>query len=285
MISEYLNNGGSTGVAFLLVVVFLSLRYLVMAGGAWGFFWKTGWFRHRRIQAREPKSSVVRGEIIYSFFTFLIFALMITGVLVASRAGYTQIYTDFNEYGTGYFLFSLAVFIVVHDAYFYWAHRFMHIPAVYKRVHAVHHRSVNPTPWASFAFHPLEAVVEALILPIMVFTIPLHPLAIFSFALFMTFFNVLGHLGFEVYGRWFMRGPFRYLLNSSTHHNQHHKRFRCNYGLYFNWWDRLMGTNHQNYETELAKNTAGKSAAGIRIAPQTKSGTRAHHDSRDITLA
>lgn len=27
----------------------------------------------------------------------------------------------------------------------------------------------------------------------------------------------------------------------------HHKYFNCNYGLYFNIWDRIMGTNHENY--------------------------------------
>ncbi len=67
----------------------------------------------------------------------------------------------------------------------------------------------------------------------------------------MTAMNVLGHLGFELYpsgstkhwlGRW---------NNTSTHHNMHHKYTRCNYGLYFNWWDTLMGTNHARYEEQF----------------------------------
>jgi sterol desaturase/sphingolipid hydroxylase (fatty acid hydroxylase superfamily) len=28
----------------------------------------------------------------------------------------------------------------------------------------------------------------------------------------------------------------------------HHRLVKCNYGLYFNIWDRLMNTNHPDYE-------------------------------------
>ena len=31
----------------------------------------------------------------------------------------------------------------------------------------------------------------------------------------------------------------------------HHRFVRCNYGLYYNVWDRLMGTNHERYEDEF----------------------------------
>jgi sterol desaturase/sphingolipid hydroxylase (fatty acid hydroxylase superfamily) len=30
---------------------------------------------------------------------------------------------------------------------------------------------------------------------------------------------------------------------SATHHGLHHRRFRCNYGLHFRLWDRLLGTD------------------------------------------
>jgi sterol desaturase/sphingolipid hydroxylase (fatty acid hydroxylase superfamily) len=33
----------------------------------------------------------------------------------------------------------------------------------------------------------------------------------------------------------------------------HHHYSKGNYGLYFNFWDRLMGTNHPNYEKEFLK--------------------------------
>jgi sterol desaturase/sphingolipid hydroxylase (fatty acid hydroxylase superfamily) len=71
-----------------------------------------------------------------------------------------------EEYGWGYFFISVAVMLVLHDAYFYWTHRAMHRPRLFKVFHRVHHLSTNPSQWAAFAFHPLEAVVEAGILVI-----------------------------------------------------------------------------------------------------------------------
>lgn len=38
------------------------------------------------------------------------------------------------------------------------------------------------------------------------------------------------------------------LLNSITHYALHHEKYRANFGLYFNVWDRLMKTNHLDYE-------------------------------------
>ncbi len=49
------------------------------------------------------------------------------------------------------------------------------------------------------------------------------------------------------------------MLNSVTHHALHHEKFRANFGLYFNVWDRLMGTNHRDYEHRFAQATAGPS--------------------------
>jgi len=174
---------------------------------------------------------------------------MAIGIRLAEQAGYTKIYTDFSAYGWAYFIFTTVLFIFVHDAYFYFTHRAMHHPKVFKYVHKVHHMSNNPTPWAAFSFHPLEAIVEFGIIPIMVFLVPLHPAAILIFAVYMVTLNVMGHLGFEIFPRGFTQHKLLGWHNTSTHHNMHHKYVNCNYSLYFNIWDRLMNTNHAKYHT------------------------------------
>jgi sterol desaturase/sphingolipid hydroxylase (fatty acid hydroxylase superfamily) len=60
--------------------------------------------------------------------------------------------------------------------------------------------------------------------------------------------NVLGHAGYEIYPRWLMNTPFKFILNTPTNHVMHHEKMRGNYGIYFNIWDRLMRTNHDDYE-------------------------------------
>lgn len=230
----------------------ITLRYIVFAGILYMLFyvWKRrDWVRFK-IQQKFPKSTDIWREIGYSLLSMAMFAAVGVSIHYLHKAGYTKIYTDFSQHGIAYFIFSVVAFIVLHDAYFYWTHRFMHNKKLYPYVHLIHHKSHNPTPWAAFAFHPLEAIVEVGIVPLMVFLMPIHPFAILAWVLYMTGMNVLGHLGFELFPDGFASGKITKWHNTSTHHNMHHKFTTSNYGLYFNFWDRVMGTNHARYESE-----------------------------------
>ncbi|MDH4262047.1 MAG: sterol desaturase family protein [Spirochaetia bacterium] len=123
----------------------------------------------------------------------------------------------------------------------------MHLKHIYQKVHLVHHLSTNPSPWAAFAFHPYESILETLILPVIVFILPIHLYAIVIFLIIMTLMNVIGHLGYELYPSGFVTHPIGRWNNTATHHNMHHRLIQCNYGLYFNWWDFWMNTNHPDY--------------------------------------
>lgn len=235
------------------------LRYLIIAGGAFLVFyvvWKNHFYK-KRIRSSFPERKNITTEIAYSFLTFGIFSLMGVFILFLSKSGLTFIYHEVAQYGWMYFISSIFIMLLLHDTYFYWTHRLMHHPKIFRHVHLVHHLSVNPTPWASFSFHPLEAVIESGILLLIVFVMPAHPMAIFIFLLIMTFINVLGHLGYELYPKGFLKHPLGKLNNTSVHHNMHHQFFNCNYGLYFNLWDRIMGTNHPDYNSNFEKVAAG----------------------------
>lgn len=248
--------------AFVLFGI-MSARYVVIAGAAFLYFWvwkKDSW-GDRRIQHEFPDKSKMWYEVRYSFLSFAVFTLLGVGIMFARQAGLTKIYTSISDYGWAYFFASIVIMVLVHDTYFYWAHRFMHIPGIYQYTHKVHHNSKNPSPWASFSFHPSEAVLEMIITPIFIFTMPVHPVALMVFMMFMTMMNVLGHLGYELYPSGFTRSKWTLWNNTSTHHNMHHKYVNCNYGLYFNWWDRIMKTNHRKYhETfeEVVNQSRGK---------------------------
>jgi sterol desaturase/sphingolipid hydroxylase (fatty acid hydroxylase superfamily) len=171
------------------------------------------------------------------------------GTLIISLHEYTRggLYSDTSDFGIIYTVFSLAVMMLLHDTYFYWAHRLMHLPALYNRIHRIHHLSLNPSPWAAFSFHPFESLIEASVLPIIIVVMPVHMYVVIIFLVIMTGMNVLGHLGYELYPSGFTTHPFWRWFNTSTHHNMHHRFLNCNYGLYFNWWDRLLETNHPLY--------------------------------------
>ena len=219
-------------------------RYALLAGGAFFIFyiWRRRQNAWRKIQSRDAKSSDVRRELTYSVIATVILFLVVASIFATPLKDMSQLYFDIDQYGWVWIFASVPIMLLIHDAYFYWMHRAIHHPKLYKHVHKVHHLSVNPTPWAAYAFHPLEAFLEVLIFPILIFLLPLHPISILTFAVLAIGYNVYGHLGYELYPRSWHNHPVGKWFNTGTYHNLHHERFDGNYGLYFTWWDRWMGT-------------------------------------------
>ncbi|GEP44063.1 sterol desaturase family protein [Brevifollis gellanilyticus] len=233
------------------------LRYAIFAGIAWLLayvFFKKRWWRRKIIQ-RDPLPSDLRREFLWSLSTVVIYALVGTGTLLLGRPGWLKIYKNIGDYGWLWFFASIVVAIFIHDAYFYWTHRLMHHRKLFRLFHKVHHQSTNPSPWASYSFAPLEAVVQAGIFPLLVLTMPMHPIAFLVFMIWQITFNVAGHTGYEFYPRWMLQTWFGKFINTPTNHIQHHEKMRGNYGLYFNLWDRLLGTNHKDYEARFQEVT------------------------------
>ncbi len=188
--------------------------------------------------------------------TLTIYGLVGTATLWASWRGWTQLYLDLHAHSAAWFWSSVALTIVLHDAYFYWTHRLMHHPRLFPWFHRGHHLSMNPSPWATYAFDPFEAVVQAGIFPLAVCLYPMHPVAFLLFMVWQITFNVIGHTGYEIWPRWLMDSWLGKLTNTPTNHVMHHQFFKGNYGLYFNVWDRLMGTNHERYEEQFREVTS-----------------------------
>ncbi len=239
--------------SYILIFIVILMRYLLVAGVAFLVFYgirKRVWLP-KRIQPELPHGSDYFREISYSILTAIVFAGVGYVVFLTPVVHYTRAYFTIGDRGVGYLVLSVFLIILIHDTYFYWTHRLMHHPAVYRWVHKVHHVSTNPSPWAAMAFHPIEAVIEAGIIVLVAFLFPVHPLAIGIFLLFMMLYNVYGHLGYELYPKGFANGRIGKWINTSVNHNQHHQYFKGNYGLYFLFWDRLMGTIRPDYEQQF----------------------------------
>ena len=230
---------------YLYILSNISSRYFMVAGG---FFLICYVLLYKRIaaakiQQRLPSRSDYLREISYSLMTMVLFAF-IPLLIVRNPAirPYTSLYPEIGDKGMLYYWCTFPVMLIMHDTYFYWIHRLMHHPRLYRIFHSVHHASTSPSPWAAYAFHPLEAVLEIGIFVIFMFTIPIHRSQVFIFFLFSIIYNAYGHLGWEIYSKRFRTGLIGRWINTSTAHNAHHKYFTGNYGLYFLFWDRLMGT-------------------------------------------
>ena len=241
------------GSSFFVILLIIFLRYVIIASVAFSIFYyvkKNAW-SFKKIQKKFPVVSDYQREFLYSTSTAIIFAGLGYLFFLGPLAKYTLAYHDIHAHSLSYFFFSVVLTLVIHDTYFYWTHRLMHHPRLFKYFHKAHHLSTNPSPWAAMAFHPLEAVVEFGIIVVVSFLFPLHPLAIALFLLIMMFYNVYGHLGYELYPKGFSGSRIGKWINTSVNHNQHHEHFTGNYGLYFLYWDRWMGTLREDYEQKF----------------------------------
>jgi len=226
---------------FAFILVF---GYLLPAGQfyLWFYILRSDAKEQNRIQERQPTPGQIRREVLLSLSTIAIFAAMATGVFQLYKAGYTGIYRHLRDWPLYYLPISFVICLILHDTYFYWTHRLMHWPRVFKYVHLGHHRSISPTPWAIYAFQPLEALIQFLSIALIVIFVPLHPLVLLAFLWYDTLVNTAGHTGYEMVPRAVSRHTFFKLFNTVTHHDDHHTNTRVNFGVFFNVWDRCMGT-------------------------------------------
>ncbi len=243
----------SEGNKMLIILLIIFLRYLLLASIAFLVYYviKRKTWSWKKIQLKFPEGNDLRREFLFSISTSVIFATLGYLFFFGPMARYTQVYTDIQKFGLPYLFLTVLLTLLVHDTYFYWMHRAMHHPVLFGMIHKVHHLSTNPSPWAAMAFHPLEAVLEFAIIAIVPFLYPIHPLAIGLFLLLMMVYNVYGHLGYELYPKGFAGSRLGKWINTSVNHNQHHQFFNGNYGLYFLWWDRWMGTIRTDYEEQF----------------------------------
>jgi Delta7-sterol 5-desaturase len=233
-----------------VILIIIAMRYGVIAGIFFFIYYKwkkEAWFV-KKIQFRFPLGKDYIREIGFSILTVLIFTVVGYLLLFTPVRASTLVYMKISDFGWVYFILSIGLMLLIHDTYFYWTHRAMHHISLYKWVHHTHHLSTNPSPWAAYAFHPLEAIVEAGIVVLIVYVMPAHPYAISIFLLIMMAYNVYGHLGYELYPKGFSKSSIGKWINTSVNHNQHHQFFNGNYGLYFLWWDRWMNTIREDYD-------------------------------------
>jgi sterol desaturase/sphingolipid hydroxylase (fatty acid hydroxylase superfamily) len=211
----------------------------------------------RRIQARSATRADVSREVLCSLRTAAVYATVGLGTVEIIERGWTRMYTSISASNGWWLPVSVLALLVLHDAYFYWVHRLMHHPRLFRHVHRTHHLSRTPTSWAAYSFSVSEAALMALFVPLVLQLLPVHPLALSVFLILMILRNAMGHCGVEFHPPGWVDGPLD-ALTTTTHHDLHHQQPSGNYGLYFTWWDRLMGTELPGYRTAF-RNLTGAS--------------------------
>jgi Delta7-sterol 5-desaturase len=237
-------------VYWLILLVGAFITYWVFAGGAYVVLFHLT----KGLILSEERTAVKPGriweEIKVSHKAMPTLSAMISAMYCLHYAGYGRVYSNVEDYGWGYFFFSIAWFLVFTDFLIYWAHRFLHVQPLYKWFHALHHHFFEPTPFAAYAFHPIDGFVQGVPYHIFTFLFPFHTWLYLGMMVAVQFWTICIHDRLDLAGT---GDSWRYIINGAQHHTLHHTHCKVNYGQYLTWNDRIFGTS---LSTESSKTIA-----------------------------
>ena len=137
------------------------------------------------------------------------------------------------------FVAGLVLLPIWSAFHFYWMHRLLHVPFIYKHVHSLHHRNVNIGPWSGLSMHPVEHLLYLSSLLIH-FVFPSHPILVYFHVIYLGPGAAMTHTGYED----LLVRDKRRLALGTFYHQLHHRYYECNYGNQEMPWDRWFGTFH-----------------------------------------
>jgi sterol desaturase/sphingolipid hydroxylase (fatty acid hydroxylase superfamily) len=224
------------------------LTYLLVGAAVFALalhLYSRGAFRFM-IRAPGPRPAQVHREVYNSALSVMLY----NGVQLVTRIfvlAFGYVITLNKPMPLWELALSFPLVLVVHDAYFYWTHRWMHHPMLFRTFHWEHHKSQAPTVFTAYSFAIPEAIVQGLF---GVFYVALFP-ATFATLIFFQFVEILHnlaiHSGFDPFPRTLVTHPRWGWLAGPTYHDLHHRTARGNYGLYSRFWDRLCKTEHPDF--------------------------------------
>lgn len=142
-----------------------------------------------------------------------------------------------------WFVLALIVLPIWSAFHFYWVHRLLHVPFIYKHVHALHHRNVNIGPWSGNSMHPIEHLLYFTTLCIH-WVVASHPIHLIFHVIYQGPGASMSHTGYED----LLIKDKRRLALGTFYHQLHHRYYECNYGNQEMPWDRWFGTFNDGTE-------------------------------------
>jgi len=244
-------------------------RYVIFSVGVWLALWiaLAVPLASRKIRDSRPPPRQLLIEFLVSIRSIAIFSTIGLLTFALFRAGLLPGPYIAKSWGPVWFWTSLVLMIVAHDAWFYWTHRLIHDRRLFRRFHRRHHRSNNPSPFTAYSFDLGEAAINGVFVPLWVILVPTQWPVIGLLMLHQIVRNTIGHSGYELFPARKDGRPLIPWLTTVTHHDLHHAQAGWNYGLYFTWWDKLMGTEHPQYLQRFAEVARRKLAATSSPSP------------------
>ena len=234
------------GWVFQVWLVNLGLMICIAGGLHWFFYVRRGQGKALKFDHRE----LAKGNSLWNFSNQVhdnMFLSLGSGVLQVTVLQVLVMWLMANGYvptinltsNPILFIAGLMLLPIWSAFHFYWVHRLLHVPFLYKRVHALHHRNVNIGPWSGLSMHPVEHLLYLSSLLIHC-VIPSHPIHLYFHVIYLAPGAAMTHTGYED----LLIKDKRKLALGSFYHQLHHRYYECNYGNQEMPWDRLFRTFH-----------------------------------------
>jgi len=156
--------------------------------------------------------------------------------------------------GIPIFALHIAFFLLLDDFLFYWVHRLLHVGVFYRKIHAKHHEHRDVSAVSAAYFHPAEYLLltlSTLAGPILLGT---HVYCLYAWVILRQWIAAESHCGYYLPWNPLNRLPF---YRGPGFHGLHHEKPGVNFGMFFPYMDRLLGTDGKSRARNLLW-TAGK---------------------------
>jgi lathosterol oxidase len=219
---------------FSMILVLAYIQYFLISTISFYTLFDRRLMKHKHFLPNQ-----IRKEIAVTCKSIPSMGILTTVLFVAEVRGHSLLYSDVNEHGWAYFVFTAFFFLFFTDMCIYFIHRGLHHPSVYKHLHKTHHLWIIPTPFASYAFHPLDGFLQSSPYHLFVFIFPMHKWLYLGAFMFVNFWTTSIHdANYKV------PDMLKGVINCSAHHTDHHTLFNYNYGQFFTLWDKICGSHH-----------------------------------------
>jgi len=132
-------------------------------------------------------------------------------------------------------------FLVVHDFYIYWFHRWQHHSKLLWRTHEAHHSNKEVDWLAGTRSHAMEILINQTVEFAPIVLLGANPLVVPIKALLDAVWGMYIHSNIDV-----RSGKLQYIINGPEMHQWHHANdrrvFHANFSTKFALWDWLFGT-------------------------------------------
>ena len=196
-----------------------------------------------RLIPYTPEQRLFREGFLNDFFWYTIVQSYVLGLVIFGLIDLIDALAPFERLHAMRDLpvwVQVVIFLVVHDLYIYWFHRFQHRSMVFWRTHEAHHSTLDDDWLSGSRSHSLEILINQTVefLPILLFTSP--EVAAIKGCIDAVW-GMYIHANIDV-----RSGRLQYLINGPEMHRWHHatdpESHNKNFATKIALWDWVWGT-------------------------------------------